>query len=410
MHKLKPTPFTDQNKKPTVFINQDSNIYQNTARVLENIDLSPAAGKKVMLKPNCGRIARPGSGVVTHPDVVAAAIDAFQKAGATVSIGESPIAGVNTLQAFKAAGIADVAARRNCPLIDMDKRRYISVDIPDGIAVKRLKVCPEVPEHDLIISVPVIKMHMHTGVTMAVKNMKGCLWRRSKVKLHMLPPVKGYAEKSLDIAISDMATVLRPHLSIIDGHYCMEGLGPSAGNVKKLNLALVSADPFAADTVACELIGRHAGDIAHLQLSSRRGFAVTDLRKIKIYPSNWQQFKKKLALPPQNIDVNFPNINILDKNSCSACQSTLLLFLKRYGNELFDYFPNQKKLHIAIGKGHQELPAGTLCIGNCTAAHRHKGIYVKGCPPVSSSILKKISGRESNDVFDGKSTIPDKDK
>ena len=68
----------------------------------------------MLLKPNAGRIAGPGSAVTTHPEVVAAAIDTFQAAGAGVVIGESPIMGVKVAEAFDATGIAAVAAKRNC--------------------------------------------------------------------------------------------------------------------------------------------------------------------------------------------------------------------------------------------------------------------------------------------------------
>ena len=54
-------------------------------------------------------------------------------------------------------------------------------------------------------------------------------------------------EKSLDIAIADMAGVLRPHLAIVDGTTGQEGLGPSAGDPKPLDVVVVSADAFAAD-------------------------------------------------------------------------------------------------------------------------------------------------------------------
>jgi uncharacterized protein (DUF362 family) len=88
-------------------------------------------------------------------------------------------------------GVTNVAQTRNCLLLDMDARPFVEIPVPGGIAIQTLNVCPEIFEYDLIVSLPVMKMHMHTGVTLAVKNMKGCLWRRSKVKLHMLPPVEG---------------------------------------------------------------------------------------------------------------------------------------------------------------------------------------------------------------------------
>jgi hypothetical protein len=77
------------------------------------------------------------------------------------------------------------------------------------------------------------------------------------------------------------------------------------------------------------------------------------------------------------------------------------LFLKHYGNRLFDCFPSDTSLRIAIGKGHEEVPEGTLCIGNCTALHRRNGIFIPGCPPVSSQILTAVSGKPSVDSRDG---------
>jgi hypothetical protein len=76
--------------------------------------------------------------------------------------------------------------------------------------------------------------------------------------------------------------------------------------------------------------------------------------------------------------------------------------LKRYGDRLRDYYP-EGNINIAIGKGHKDLPDGSLCIGNCTIKHKDKGVFVKGCPPVGSEILSKISGKFTYDTEDGHS-------
>jgi uncharacterized protein (DUF362 family) len=404
---LTESPFRHSPNRTSVHVAGGDDPYGNTYAALAQMDLSPARGKRVLLKPNAGRVAPPGAGITTHPQVVAAAIDAFSEAGADVAVGESPILGVKTQEAFDAIGITSIARERDCPLIDMDARRFVEVPVPDGVAIDSLKVCPEVLEYDLVVSLPVMKMHMHTGVTLAVKNMKGCLWRRSKVDLHMLPPVEGREDKPIDIAIADMCAVLCPHLSIIDGTVGMEGLGPSAGQAKALGVVVVSADAFAADAIACKLMGTKAEDIPHLRIGAERGYGVIDLDCIAVTPDNWHDWRSPFTPPPENLSIEFPNINILDKNSCSACQSTLLLFLKHYGNRLFDCFPSDTSLRIAIGKGHEEVPEGTLCIGNCTALHRGNGIFIPGCPPVSSEILTVISGKPSVDTMDGHIAISD---
>jgi len=390
-------PFFKKQALVRVAVAHGQGPYHNTLTALSSISLQAVRGRRVLLKPNAGRVARSGEGITTHAEVVAAAIDAFRQAGADVAVGESPITGVKTMEAFEATGIADEARKRNCPLFDMDRRRFVEMDIPDGRVLHKLKVCPEVLEFDVIVSVPVMKMHMHTDVTLSVKNMKGCLWRRSKVKLHMLPPIKGSDEKPINVAIADMASVLRPHLAIIDGTVGMEGLGPSAGEPKALDCVVVSADAFAADAVACRLMGTRAEDVPHLRMGAERGLGVIDPDKMIITPENWQDWACNFARPPQNLSIEFPKIIVRDNNSCSACQSTLLLFLKDYADRIFDYLPDRDRLEIAIGKGHTELPEKTLCVGNCTAGFKRKNPYVPGCPPVASEILKKLTGRTTLD-------------
>lgn len=371
--------------------------YHNTLTALKSISLQGVRGKSVLLKPNAGRVAHSGEGITTHAEVVAAVIDAFHEAGAEVAVGESPITGVKALDALEATGITAEARKRNCPLIDMDQRPFVEMDIPDGRVLHKLKLCPEVLEFDVIVSVPVMKMHMHTDVTLSVKNMKGCLWRRSKVQLHMLPPIEGSDEKPINVAIADMASVLRPHLAIIDGTVGMEGLGPSAGQPKALDCVVVGADGFAADAVACQLMGTRAEDVPHLRMGAERGFGVIVLDRIAITPEHWQDWGCYFARPPQNLSIEFPNITVKDNNSCSACQSTLLLFLKDYADRIFDYLPDQDHLDIAIGKGHTDLPEKTLCVGNCAAGCKTKSLFVPGCPPVASEILKKLTGRTTLD-------------
>jgi len=279
----------------------------------------------------------------------------------------------------------------------MDQRPAVEMDIPGAQVLHKLRLCADVLEFDVIVSIPVMKMHMHTDVTLSIKNMKGCLWRRFKVQLHMLPPIEGSNEKPINVALADMASVLWPHLAIIDGTVGMEGLGPAAGEAKALDCVVVSADAFAADAVACRLMGTRAEDVPHLRMGAERQLGVIDLERIKITPEHWRDWASEFAKPPLNLSIEFPNVTVRDNNSCSACQSTLLLFLKEFADKIFDYLPEQDRLDIAIGKGHTELPEKTLCLGNCTARFKDSNPYVPGCPPVASEILKKLTGRTTLD-------------
>jgi hypothetical protein len=197
-----------------------------------------------------------------------------------------------------------------------------------------------------------------------------------------------------------MSYALRPHLTIVDGTVGLEGIGPSAGQPKPLDVVVVGTDGFAVDSVACELMGTHAAEIPHLKLGADRGYGTIDLEKIRVYPDNWRLWADSFAKPPTDISIGFPDFNIMDENSCSACQSSLLLFLKCYGERVLEYFEKEKKIDVAIGKGHIKVPNGTLCIGNCTVKHKKRGTYVKGCPPVGSEILRAITGFPTIDEKD----------
>jgi|GEM_PF-94166 len=388
---MRENPLRGSSAKPCVSVASGHGPYRNTLDALSRINLSAIRGRRVLLKPNLGRVAEASSGIVTNPQVVAATIDALRNAGAAhIAIGESPITGVNTMQAFEKSGMAAMAKERDCPCIDMDRRNPIEVAVRNGTAVSSLKVCADLFDFDIIVSIPVMKTHMHTVVTLAVKNMKGCLWRRSKVELHMLPRIPFMEDKSLNVAIADMASILRPHLSIIDGTVGLEGLGPSAGDPKPLDLVIVSDNAFAADTIACSIMGIDPATVPHLRIAAGRGYGSIDMKSFEILSPGWESLRQPFAPVPENIAMKFPGAVILDEQSCSACQSTVMLFMKRYGEQLSEYFPGGKPVNIAIGKGHKGIPPGTICVGNCTRRFRDAGLYVPGCPPVASSILTAI--------------------
>jgi len=378
-----------------VSVTHGAGPYANVQEALARLDLSPFKGLRVMIKPNAGRKVEPGRGITTHPEAVAAVIDVMRNAGASeIVVAESPILGVKTMEAFEKSGIAVVAKNRNVPLIDMDKRQPVKKAVPNGRVLESLRFCADIYDFDAIVSVPVAKSHMHTQVTLGIKNMKGCLWRHEKVRLHQLQYKKANAfpEKTLDSAISDMTTLLLPDLTVVDGYQGMEGLGPSAGDAIVSDFAVASFNPLAADKTACELMGFDFEEVVHLRLVRDR--KICGLDAVTHSPADFMKFSRPYKKSPTKLDFEFPNVIVHDKGSCSACLSTTLLFLKRFAAELGDYALSDGKIHIAIGKDAHDFPDGTLLIGNCTAPHKKKGVFVPGCPPVSSKIYKALTGVE----------------
>jgi uncharacterized protein (DUF362 family) len=380
-------------QRPFVAVTHGSDAYSAAREALAALDLARFKGARVLLKPNAGRRVAAGTGVVTAPAVVAAACDHFLELGADVAIGEGTIVGVKPLDCLATTGIAAVADERNLALVDLDTPKGRKVDIPGGTVLSHVTLAGPLADYDAIVSIPVMKTHMHCRVSLGLKNMKGCLRGHEKVRLHQLPPPESLpGEKPLNCAIADLARVLRPDVTLVDGSVGQEGLGPSAGSPKRADLVVASTDVLAADAVAATLMGFDPADIPHLRLSAAKGLGTIALDEIEVAPATWREWIQPFEPPPDKLSVEFDGVSVLDKESCSACLSTLLMFLKRYYAELGDYLP----LTLAIGKGHVEVPDAAVCIGNCAARARVKigeATYVQGCPPVASDILRAIDAQ-----------------
>lgn len=388
MEKLK-----DKFKSKLVWVSKGEDSYKNTLKVLSYLELPDLKEKKILIKPNCGKIYLPEAGVTTHPAVVSAIIEHLRKKGVKdIFIGESPISGVKVMETFAVCRIAKVSKERDVPLIDLDLTLTIILPIPQGILINQVKLSHMVKEFDYIITVPVMKCHMHTQVTLGLRNMKGILRRREKVKFHQIQALeeKTKGNKELDIAISDFLTAIMPDLSIIDGTFGMEGMGPSSGNPKNSQLIVGSSNPIAGDIVSSYLMGFEPEEVNHLRLIAQRYKEPVDIYGYEIYPEHFKKHRTRFEPPLDKISFNYSDVKVHEGDACSACLSTLLLFLKRYHNKLRPCYLSYNKIHLCIGKGVQECPNGTIYVGKCAMENEGEGIVVEGCPPVPSQIIEEL--------------------
>ncbi len=368
----------------------------NVRAAMAALDLSLVRGRSVLVKPNAGRMVKPDTGINTSPGALAGCLDALLEAGAaSVAVGESPILGVDAREALEFCGMAEVARERGAELIDLDEAAPETIELPAGAAIESVKICGRVRRFDVVVSLGVMKTHMHTGVSLSLKNVKGMLYKKEKVRFHQLPgKERPDGARPLDIAIADLLTVLRPDIGIVDGWIGLEGLGPSAGVAKKLDAATASLDPVAADAVACRLMGIDPSSVAHISRAAEKGVGTADLAAIRVTPEDYERYSSPFARPPEDLALAFPDVVIYEAGACSACVSTAMLFLQRFADRIEDYRLDDGKLHIALGSDVEEVPAGTIVIGNCAATHRGRGPFARGCPPVASRIYEAVTGRE----------------
>ncbi len=212
--------------KPEVSVARNEKIGLAVKECLENLKIPDLNGKRVLLKPNVGRETNPKLGINTNPDVVRAVFEYLSKRfKAEFSIGDSPIVNTDTRKAFSQSGYSDLLKEKQLKFLDLDSPSPIELEIPEGKILKRTKVTGYWNDFDYIISIPVLKMHMHCGVSLSFKNMKGLLHKRNKVKLHhfqaddVIEPLKKEMPKvkELDVAISDLSRIIKPDLAVDNG-------------------------------------------------------------------------------------------------------------------------------------------------------------------------------------------------
>ena len=173
--------------KSVCAVSKNPDIKRAVFDALSQIDIPDLNGKRVLLKPNLGRNVKRNLGINTSPTVTNAVFQYLRKRfDAKFFIGDSPIIGVKSKEAFISSGYGFLMDRKDIRFINLDSRRPKILPIKDGKILKEIKLTGFIHDFDYIVSIPVLKMHMHTGASLSFKNMKGLIYKREKVKLHQL--------------------------------------------------------------------------------------------------------------------------------------------------------------------------------------------------------------------------------
>ena len=120
-----------------------------------------------------------------------------------------------------------------------DRKFYREIKVPQGKVLDRVEVIKEVLDSDVLISLPQAKSHSATGVSMGIKGLMGLIWDRWSF----------HAKYNIDQALADLATVIKPQLTILDATRALVTGGPGGpGEVVKPNLVIAGTDPVAVDS------------------------------------------------------------------------------------------------------------------------------------------------------------------
>src|SRR2546428_2093653 len=217
--------------------------------------------KSVLLKPNIVEYI-PGKPINTDTQLIGAAAEGFLRLGATsVTVAEGPGHHRDTELLVHDTGLADQLLHRKIQFVDLNRDDLVKTKLQANYSgLGHLWLPRTVLAADFIVSMPKVKTHHWTGVTLSMKNMFGIVpgsrYGWPKNVLHWA----GIHESVLDIC----ATV-RPHFVIADGIVAMEGDGPLNGVPKYLKTVLLADDPAAADATLARLMGIEPVHIVHIR-------------------------------------------------------------------------------------------------------------------------------------------------
>lgn len=220
-----------------------------------------ARGDIVAIKPNIGWDRMPVHAANTNPRVVAEVVKLVFDAGAKqVIVTDASCNEPN--RCFQRSGIWRATHALGATVVLPSAHRFRELRL-QGDVLDLWPVYMPLVNADKVINVPVAKHHNLSKYTAAMKNWYGLLGGRRN-RLH----------QNIDVSIADLATFMRPTLTIVDATRVLVRNGPQGGNIddaKDMHQVIASLDQVAVDAYGATLIGEQPENVKYLKLGHERG-------------------------------------------------------------------------------------------------------------------------------------------
>ncbi|MFO7179818.1 MAG: DUF362 domain-containing protein [Pseudomonadota bacterium] len=218
-------------------------------------------GDIVAVKPNIGWDRLPVHAANTNPQVVAEVVRlAFEAGAKQVIVTDASCNEAN--RCFQRSGIWRATYALGATVILPAAHRFRELRLR-GDVLDQWPVYTPLVNADKVINVPVAKHHNLSRFTAAMKNWYGLLGGRRN-RLH----------QNIDVSIADLATFMRPTLTIVDATRVLVRNGPQGGNIddaRDMHQVIASLDQVAVDAYGATLIGEKPENVKYLALAHERG-------------------------------------------------------------------------------------------------------------------------------------------
>ena len=377
-------------KKQEIIVACGTDIIQMAAALCKMADLSAlirmSCGKRqprIALKPNLLGPIPASEGATTHPQAAEGVISYLREQGfEDIVMMESSWVGDRTEDSLLVTGFGALCERLNVPFFDLQKDSAVTVDC----AGMMLKICRKALEADFLINLPVAKGHCQTGMTCALKNLKGCIPASEKRRFHRM---------GLHEPIGHLSAGLKQGFILADA-ICPDLMFEDGGNPVPLNRLVCAVDPVLLDAYVCGKLGLDPAQVPYIRIAEECGAGSSDLlaASVTMLREDWQNKAARYLEEADSVDTWRNEADcalsvkemVSDVDSCSACYGTLIPVLHKLEAEGLSFAPGEK---LCIGQGWRGM-SGAIGIGTCTSGF---ACSLPGCPPDAAAMERFLRER-----------------
>ncbi len=270
----------------------------------------------VMLKPN---LVAPRPEATTKPEVIRALAQLMKRAAKEVSIGEGSAASPNfnvvgqqifrtrkreildpmQQYVFEQLGYAELAKSLRVPLVNLHSGELVEAEVPGGFVFEKLTIHKSLADVDLLCSVPMMKTHQLATVTLGMKNLVGVFPGTvyQSVRGHMHDVASKIEPTGASAVVVDMVRANKLGLVVVDGSMAMEGNGPSAGKLLKMDVIVAGTNPLATDMVSASLMGFEPHEVPTFAWANKAGMQPASLAEVEIRGEPLERVRRSFVKP-----------------------------------------------------------------------------------------------------------------
>ena len=229
-------------------------------------------GEKVLIKPNAAWDRQPEQAANTNPAVVGAVVKLCLEARAS-EVWVTDVSVNDPYRCFARSGIEDAVKKAGGKIRLTTENDFVLTDLK-GESLKVWPVSAFYHLADKLINLPVVKHHSLSKCTMAMKNLYGSLGGQRN-RLH----------QDINTSIADLASAIRPTLTIMDATRVLKRNGPTGGNLSDVsieNTVIAGVDLVAIESYGLRFLDLKVEDIPFITIAEKRGIGISDWKSLNV--------------------------------------------------------------------------------------------------------------------------------